>query len=258
MQWCDDWVPENWVWQWRVTLLIYTTIQSKLRQHLHPFLSSSPHHSQTANISLQSVLPITIINMSSNSIPLQSMSRWSLDSEDYDAHVNLRNQLHSQHPQLLPLARLRTMQSQPALNKSYAIGDTVLFEGSPEPYTFLGEKQIHWHNNGRQDGYLAEFRAPRELSYPSWSIQLILHHHIQRDCIISPLIFCHGIGSRQSFRNIVASDSPLSWNDLFWNCRWLASEPMKTSGWCSLVDLTIVLLYDSMFFSHDSFYFYFS
>ena len=90
------------------------------------------------------------------------MSRWSLDSDDYDAHVNLRNQLHSQHPQLPPLARLRTMQSQPGLNKSYAIGDEVLFEGSPEPYIFLGEKQIHQHDNGRQDRYLAEFRAPRE------------------------------------------------------------------------------------------------
>ena len=105
--------------RWQVTLPIYTTIQFKLQWHLHPFLSSSPHHSQTANVSSQSVLPITIINMSSNSIPLQSMSRWSLDSNDYDAHVNLRNQLHSQHPQLLPLARLRTMQSQPALNKCH-------------------------------------------------------------------------------------------------------------------------------------------
>ena len=80
---------------WWVTLPIYTTIQSKLRQCLYPFSSSLPHHSQTANVSLQSVLPITIINMSSNSIPLQSMSRWSLDSDDYDAHVNLWNQLHS-------------------------------------------------------------------------------------------------------------------------------------------------------------------
>ena len=87
-----------WYW-WRVTLPIYTTIQSKLRHRLHPFLSSSPHHSHTANVSLQSVLPIIIINMSSNSIPLQSISRWSLDSNDSDAHVNLRNQLHSQHPQ---------------------------------------------------------------------------------------------------------------------------------------------------------------
>ena len=62
-----------------------------------------------------------------------------------------------------------------------------------------------------------------------------------------PLISCHGIGSRQTFGNNVASDSPLSWDDLFWNHRWLASEPMKTSGWCSLVDLSIVLLYDLMF-----------
>ena len=79
-------------------------------------------------MSSQLVLPIIIINMLSNSIPLQSMSRWSLDSDDYDAHVNLRNQLHSQHPQLPPLARLLTMQSQPALNKSYAIGDEVLLK----------------------------------------------------------------------------------------------------------------------------------
>ena len=42
---------------WQVTLPIYTTIQSKLQQHLHPFLSSLPHHSQTANVSLQSVPP---------------------------------------------------------------------------------------------------------------------------------------------------------------------------------------------------------
>ena len=152
-------------YQWWVTLPIYTTIQSKLWWRLHPFLSSSPHHSQTANVSSQSVLPIIIINMLSNSIPLQSMSRWSLHSDDYDAHVNLRNQLHSQHPQLPPLAWLHTMQSQPALNKSYAIGDEVLFKGSPEPYIFLGEKQIHWHDNGRQDRYLAESRAPREPSY---------------------------------------------------------------------------------------------
>ena len=117
------------------------------------------------------------------------MSRWSLDSDNYDAHINFWNQLHSQHPKLLPLTRLRTMQSQPALNKSYAIGDKVLFEGSPEPYIFLGEKRIHWHDNGRQDGYLAEFRAPRELSYPPRSIQLILHHHIQWDHIIPPPCF---------------------------------------------------------------------
>ena len=157
---------------------IYTTIQSKLQRHLHPFLSSLPHHNQTANVSSQSVLPIIIINMLSNSIPLQLMSRWSLDSDDYDAHVNLRNQSHSQHPQLLPLTRLHTMQSQPALNKSYAIGDEVLFKGSPELYIFLGEKRIHGHDNGRQDGYLAEFRAPREPSYPPQSIQLILYHRI--------------------------------------------------------------------------------
>ena len=94
------------------------------------------------------------------------MSRWSLDSDNYDAHVNLQNQLHSQHPQLPPLAQLCTMQSQPALNKSYAIGDEVLFKGSPELYIFLGEKWIHQHDNGNQDEYLAEFRAPRELSYP--------------------------------------------------------------------------------------------
>ena len=75
---------------------------------------------------------------------------------------------------------------------------------------------------------------------------------------LPPLVSCPGIGSKQNFRNIVASDSPLSWDDLFQNCRWLALEPMKTSGWHSLVDLSIVLLYDSMFFSHDSFYFYFS
>ena len=149
---------------------IYTTIQFKLRQRLHPFLSSSPHHSQTANISSQSVLPIIIIDMSSNSIPLQSMSRWSLDSNNYDADVNLQNQLHSRHPQLLPLTQLHTMQSQPAHNKSYAIGDEVLFKGSPEPYIFLGEKQIHRHDNGRQDGYLAEFMAPREPLYSPRSI----------------------------------------------------------------------------------------
>ena len=107
-------------------------------------VSSSPHHSQTANISLQSVLPIIIINMLSNSIPLQLMSRWSLDSDNYDAHVNLQNQLHSQHPQLPPLAQLCSMQSQSALNKLYAIGDKVLSKGSPEPYIFfLEEKQIH-------------------------------------------------------------------------------------------------------------------
>ena len=42
---------------WQVTLPIYTIIQSKLWWHPPPFLSSSPHHSQTANISSQSVLP---------------------------------------------------------------------------------------------------------------------------------------------------------------------------------------------------------
>ena len=83
---------------WQVTLPIYNTIQSKLQWHLHPFLSSSSHHSQTANVSSQSVLPIITINMLSNSIPLQLMSRWSLDSDDYHAHVNIQNQLHSQHP----------------------------------------------------------------------------------------------------------------------------------------------------------------
>ena len=90
---------------------------------------------------------------------------------------------------ILPLAQLCTMQSQPALNKSYAIRDELLFEGSPEPYIFLGEKQIHLHNNGRQDGSLAEFRAPRELSYPPQSVQLVLHHPIQQDHIIPPPCF---------------------------------------------------------------------
>ena len=47
----------QWLRQWWVTLPIYTTIQSKLEWHLPPFLSSSPHHSQTANISSQSVSP---------------------------------------------------------------------------------------------------------------------------------------------------------------------------------------------------------
>ena len=64
-----------------------------------------------------------------------------------------------------------------------------------------------------------------------------------------PLVSCHGIGSRQNFENIVASDSLLSWNDLFWNCRWLASEPLKTSRWHSLVDLSM-LFYITQSFSH--------
>ena len=191
------------------------------------------------------------------------LSTWSFSfyfhfKTKQDAHVVLWNQLHSQHPRPPPLAQLHTMQSQPAFNKSYAIGDEVLFEGSPGHYICLGEKWIHWHDNGRQDEKLVEFRAPREPLYPPWSIQLILHHCIQRDPIIPPLISCHGIGSRQTFRNIVASDTLLSSDDLFQNCRWLALELMKTSGWHSLVDLPIVLLYDSMFFSHDSFYFYYS
>ena len=154
---------------------------------IHSF--SPTHYSQTANISSQSVLPITIINMSSNSIPFQSMSKWLLDSEDYCAHVNLHDQLHSQHPQLLPLSWLQSMQSQSIFNKSYAIGDEVLFEGSPELYIFLGEKWIHQHNNEGQDGYFTEFRAPREPSYPPWSIQLRLHHQIQQDRIIPPSHF---------------------------------------------------------------------
>ena len=72
-----------------------------------------------------------------------SMSRWSFDPDDYHTHVNIQNQLHSQHPQLPPLAQLCSMQSQSAFNKSYAIGDKVFFKGSPEPYMFLGEKWIH-------------------------------------------------------------------------------------------------------------------
>ena len=68
------------------------------------------------------------------------------------------------------------MQSQLAFNKSYAIGDEVLFKGSPELYIFLGEKWIYQHDNEGQDEYLAEFRAPRKPSYPPQSIQLKLHH----------------------------------------------------------------------------------
>ena len=59
------------MYRWRVTLPIYTTIQSKLQWHLHPFLSSLPHHSQTANISSQSVLP------SLSSICRQTLSLFS-------------------------------------------------------------------------------------------------------------------------------------------------------------------------------------
>ena len=127
--------------------------------------------------------------MSSDSIPLQSMSKWSLDSNDYHAHVNLQDQLHSQHTQLLPLTWLQSMQSQSIFNKSYAIGDKVLFIGSPESYIFLGEKLIHQHDNEGQDEYLAEFRAPRKPSYPTWSIQLRLYHWIQQDHIMPPPCF---------------------------------------------------------------------
>ena len=203
-------------------------------------------------------LPITIINMTSNSIPLQSMSGWSLDSEDYDAHVNLWNQLHSQYPQLPPLTWLCTMQSQPALNKSYAIGDEVLFEGSPEPYIFLGEKQIHQHDNGNQDEYLAEFRAPRELSYPPCSIKLILHHHIQWDCIIPPPHFLSWYWFKAKFQKYCCLwlTVVMKWSIL--ESQMTCFGANKDCGWCSLVDLSIVLLYDSLFFSHDSFYFYFS
>ena len=116
---------------------------------------------------------------------------------------------------------LRTMQSQPALNKSYAIGDKVLFEGSPEPYIFLGEKQIHQHNNGRQDGYLAEFRAPREPSYPPRSIQLVLHHRIQRDRIIPPPRFLSWDWFKAKLQKYCC----------FWLTvvmRWSISEPQRT------------------------------
>ena len=61
-------------------------------------------------------------------------------------------------------------------NHMYGIGDEVLFKGSPELYIFLGEKQIHQHDDEGQDEYLAEFRAPREPSYPSQLIQFKLYH----------------------------------------------------------------------------------
>ena len=187
------------------------------------------------------------------------MSQWLLDSDNYDAHVNLWNQLHSQHPQLLLLAWLCTMQSQPALNKTYAIGDEVLFKGSPEPYIFLGEKQIHQHDNGNQDEYLAAFRAPREPSYPPRSIQLIFHHRIQWDRIIPPPSFSvMGLVQGKTLEILLPLTHHCHEMILFWNCRWLASELMKTSGWHLLVNLSIVLLYDLMFLSHVSFYFYFS
>ena len=129
------------------------------------------------------------------------------------------NYLHSS-PWVLPCTWFQSMQFQSVFNKSYAIWDEVLFKGSPELYIFLGENSI-----------------------------------IKSNKIVSflPLISCHWIGSRQNFRNIIASDSLLSWDDIFWNCRWLALEPMKTSGWHSLVGLPIVL-YITQCFSHMTYW----
>ena len=148
--------------------------------------------------------------MSSNSIPLQSMSRWSLDSDDYHAHVDIQNQLHSQHPQLPPIAQLCSMQSQSALSKSYAIGDKVLFKGSPEPYIFFGEKQIHQHDNRDKMNTWQSLGLPG--NHHTLPNQFSSNSIIKSNKITSLplLVSCPGIGSRKNFRDIVASDSPLS------------------------------------------------
>ena len=153
--------------------------------------------------------PITIINRSSNSISLQSMSRWSLDSDNYDAHVNLRNQLHSQHPSFrhsldfLPCSPNQLSINHMPLETKYSkvlLNRTYFQEKSGSINMIMADKMDIWQSLGLQEN------CPT-LPDQSSSYSIII---INKITSFPPLIFCHGIGSRQNFGNIVASDSLLS------------------------------------------------
>ena len=103
----------------------------------------------------------------------------------------------------------------------------------------MTDKMDIWQSLGLQGNYCT---LPDQSS--SYSI-------IVSDDIASfpPLIFCHRIGSRQSFENIVASDSPLSEmiyfrtaDDLFWS-RWRLVDDVH---WWTF----LLFFYMTWWFSH--------
>ncbi|KAF8463047.1 hypothetical protein JB92DRAFT_3150331 [Gautieria morchelliformis] len=131
------------------------------------------------------------IRSSSNSIPLQSLdsptsntaSQWSLDSEDIRSHAELHNIVH---PQMPPAAQLSTKHPHPYFPTSFAMGDSVFFQDSPEPFIFLGYTgKVSYDDEGKEE-YNAEFRAPYPTSPPA-SILLNLHQKASGDHIrLSP------------------------------------------------------------------------
>ncbi|KAF8480567.1 hypothetical protein JB92DRAFT_3133182 [Gautieria morchelliformis] len=134
------------------------------------------------------------IRSSSNSIPLQSLdsptsntaSRWSLDSEDIQCHAEIH---HIVHPQTLPAAQRLMKHPHPYFPTSFAMGDSVFFQDSPEPFIFLGYMgKVSYDDEGKEE-YEAEFRARYPTSPPT-SILLNLHRKASRDriCLSPPRI----------------------------------------------------------------------
>jgi hypothetical protein len=120
------------------------------------------------------------IRSDSNSIPLSptsinTSSQWSLDSEDIQRHAKLQNILYP------PAARLSTKRSH-SFPKSFAIGDTVHFQESTQPFTFLGYMGKVTYDDVGQEKYEAEFRAPYRTNHPA-SICLNLHRKASKDHI---------------------------------------------------------------------------
>ena len=136
------------------------------------------------------IIPMPSTNAASDSIPLQtfesptspSLSQWLLNLEDIWRHAKLHHMLHPQSPKA---AWLSMKKSHPYTPKSYAIGDSILFQDDAQPFTFLGYTGKVVHNEGREE-YKAEFQAPYPTNPPT-SICLNLHHRVARDRIwLSP------------------------------------------------------------------------
>ena len=187
---------------------------------------------------------------SSSTVALQPLrSWWSLDTDDYRIHSE-------NHHKLYPPPRANYLISNPSSNgpeKSsppptslpYHIGDPIFFEDSFIPYAFVDVDSDNYNSAWRKE-CVVEFQAtvPAETSVPT--VQLRVHRSRRRDHAQPRHV------SRWTRIKAKLCSYFCCWSIIKWLIQLTHLGDIEEITEVSLVDVSIVLLYDSTPLPHDS------
>ena len=187
---------------------------------------------------------------SSSTIALQPLrSWWSLDADDYCIHSKNHHKLYP--PPCAKLSHLKSIirwpqKSSPPTLLPYHIGEPIFFEDSFIPYAFVDFVDSNNYNSAPRKEHVVEFQAtiPAEMSIPT--VQLQVHHSRWRD---------HGqpwhISGWARIKAKLCSYS-YCWSIIKWLIQLTHLRAIEGIAEVSLMDIPIVLLYDSSPLPHDS------